>query len=176
MAGRSSDTQAILSSCRPVRTALRSIATLAAGSSESPEGNLMAKLSGLWSAVPTTNTFWPGLVAAFMCPQNGTLSRGKYHSLLLESPRSCLNAHHLVSALHCVGHGSGQPLALGYVVEHGGRAAPRRQEAGGGCGGTWDEEHCRAGIQGVLSGAGVHSEAGSGVHYSLMSFDVWTYL
>lgn len=63
-----------------MKTALSSIATSAGGSSELPQVKLIAKLSGLRSTMPITNTFLPGRMPPLMCPQNGTISRGKYTS------------------------------------------------------------------------------------------------
>lgn len=46
---------------------LSSVATSARQASESPQVKVMAKLSGLRSMMPITNTFLPGLMPSLMC-------------------------------------------------------------------------------------------------------------
>lgn len=73
--------------------------------------------------------------APLMCPQNGTNSRGKYHNLLLESPRSCLNAHHLVLLLHHRGSQIRPASCTGTLGGEGREGSP--EEAGDVGQGAW---------------------------------------
>lgn len=83
-----------------MNTALSSIATSAGGSSKSPQVNLMAKLSGLRFTMPITNTFLPGLMPPLMCPQNSTLSHGKYMSAWTGEPKELFKCASSSSPLH----------------------------------------------------------------------------
>lgn len=97
------DIQEFLSSCWSVNTALSSMPPLWEDLVTTGQTG-PAKLSGLRFTMPITNTFLPGLMPPLMCPPMARSVVGGICRLEQESPRSCLNAHHLASPLHCCGH------------------------------------------------------------------------